>query len=91
MSRLAGENAVDQTFVQADTGMTAQRGKKRSQKLQYPGRTQYRESLRVTQVEHMSEVDCFDGEKMRSHTTDEEDLVNIHPVLDGRFKDIGRP
>lgn len=25
-----------------------------------------------------------------SRTTDEEDLLHIHPVLDGRFKDIGR-
>jgi len=60
----------------------------------------------------MSEVDCFDGERVRrkwgtqpedmdpekekgrgetgAHTTDEEDLLHIHPVLDGRFKDIGR-
>ena len=73
----------------------------------------YQENLSVAQVEHMSGVDCFDGEKMRrewgSHrvkeakakeetnqeeastcTTDEKDLLHIHPVLDGRFKDIGR-
>jgi len=71
----------------------------------------YQENLSVAQVEHMSEVDCFDGAKMRrewgtpqakegkegksqretgSRTTDEEDLLHIHPVLDGRFKDIAR-
>ena len=70
----------------------------------------YRENLSVAQVEHMSEVDCFDGEYMRrkwgaSRPEDEEeavhdetklsivdegDLPHIHPVLDGRFKDIGR-
>ncbi|KAF9644867.1 5'-nucleotidase [Thelephora ganbajun] len=85
----------------------------------------YRESLNITHVEHMSDVDCFDGEKMRrrwgatqpkemkkekawgatqvkemkekkvqdeagSRTVDEGDLLHIHPVLDGRFKDVGR-
>ena len=69
----------------------------------------YQESLGVAQVEHMSEVDCFDGAQMRrkwgaSHPGDakkerdptqsdpqgEADLLHIHPVLDGRFKDIGR-
>jgi hypothetical protein len=73
----------------------------------------YQENLSVTQVEHMSEVDCFDGEQMRkkwgapqpqggkkeveatrdeaeSSTAYEGDLLHIHPVLDGRFKDIAR-
>ena len=72
----------------------------------------YQENLSVTQVEHMSEVDCFDGEQMRkkwgapqpqgvkkevavrdktrSSVADEGDLLHIHPVLDGRFKDIAR-
>ena len=71
----------------------------------------YQANLSVTQVEHMSEVDCFDGETMRNkwgasrpgdgkeekgqggtnyRMTDEEDLLQIHPVLDGRFKDVGR-
>jgi len=70
----------------------------------------YQETLSVAQVEHMSDVDCFDGEKMRrewgapqaqeakegkgqdekSPHKNEEDLLNIHPVLDGRFNDIGR-
>ena len=71
----------------------------------------YQENLSIAQVEHMSEVDCFDGEKMRnewgahqikeagegksqdetsSRTTDEKDLLHIHPILDGRFKDVAR-
>lgn len=71
----------------------------------------YQETLSVAQVEHMSDVDCFDGEKMRrkwgapkakgakeekdqdetsSRVTDEDDLLLIHPVMDGRFKDVGR-
>ena len=70
----------------------------------------YQETLSVAQVEHMSDVDCFDGEKMRkewgsqtqeakegkgqnensSRSADEEDLLQIHPVLDGRLEDIGR-
>ena len=72
----------------------------------------YQDNLSVAQVEHMSEVDCFDGESMRkkwggpharevneggsqeksSPTTDdsEADLLQIHPVLDGRLRDIAR-
>ena len=70
----------------------------------------YQETLSVAQVEHMTDVDCFDGEKMRrewgapqaqeakegkgqdekSSHKDGEDLLRIHPVLDGRFNDIGR-
>jgi hypothetical protein len=73
----------------------------------------YQDNLSVTQVEHMSEVDCFDGEQVRRNwgtpqpkdtnsemgrgagetnlrTVDEDDLLQIHPTLDGRFKDSGR-
>lgn len=70
----------------------------------------YQETLSVAQVEHMSDVDCFDGEKMRREwgaqtqgaeeekgqgpkdpqSKDEEDLLHIVPVLDGRLTDIGR-
>ena len=128
MSRLAKENALSQTFMQADTEMIVQRERRRSQRLQNPGKMHwklaaslvvksirskrhYQETLSVAQVEHMSDVDVFDGEKMRrkwgaphaegakeekgqdeksSRTTDEDDLLLIHPVLDGRLKDIGR-
>lgn len=122
MSRLARENALSQGFMQAGTEAIVQRERRRSQRLQHPGKMHwklaaslviksirskrhYQESLSIPQVEHMSEVDCFDGEKMRkewgaphaeegrggrSHTTDEDDLLQIHPILDGRFKDVGR-
>jgi len=127
MSRLARENALSRTFMQAGTEVIVQRERKRSQRLQNPkmhwklaaslviksirSKRHYQENLSITQVEHMSEVDCFDGERMRrkwgttqakeakgedgqdgtrSRTADEDDLLQIHPVLDGRFKDIGR-
>jgi 5'-nucleotidase len=128
MSRLAKENALSQTFMQANTEAIVERERRRSQRLEHPGKMHwklaaslviksirskkhYQENLSVPQVEHMSEVDCFDGEKMRrewgasraeaaekeksqdeksSHPADEDDLLQIHPVLDGRFKDIGR-
>ena len=73
-------------------------------------RAHYRDQLRVSGREHMSEVDCFDGDKMRKGRFErakepesegemkqneelegaEEDLVIIHPVVDGRLKDEGR-
>ncbi|KAI8998871.1 Metallo-dependent phosphatase [Trametes punicea] len=73
-------------------------------------RGHYRDHLRVTGREHMSAVDCFDGDRMRKgefgvdqakearekeHENEElhgaeEDLVTIHPVVDGRLKDEGR-
>lgn len=127
MSRLARDNAASRTFIQADTEAIVQRERKRSQRLQNPkmhwklaaslviksirSKRHYQENLSITQVEHMSEVDCFDGEKMRrkwgapqaedageencqdergSRITDEDDLLQIHPVLDARFENIGR-
>ncbi|GJE86791.1 bifunctional metallophosphatase/5'-nucleotidase [Phanerochaete sordida] len=63
-------------------------------------RGHYRDHLRVAEQEHMSPVDCFDGGSVRrrghaeqaqeSVDVSEEDLVTIHPVVDGRFKDEGR-
>ncbi|KAF9642736.1 5'-nucleotidase [Thelephora ganbajun] len=128
MSRLERDNVPSQAFMQADTEAIVQREKRRSQRLQNPGKMHwklatslviksirskrhYQENLSITHVEHMSDVDCFDGEKMRrrwgatqaeemkeekvpnevgSRTADEGDLLHIHPVLDGRFKDVGR-
>ncbi|KAI0683632.1 Metallo-dependent phosphatase [Cytidiella melzeri] len=68
-------------------------------------RAHYKDSIHITTKEHMSDVDCFDGSKARASTHDqedaigeqvqnqqlgEEDLVIIHPVIDGRLKDEGR-
>ena len=71
----------------------------------------YQETLSVANGEHMSDVDCFDGDKMRKEwgapqpqgakggkgqdeesprSKDDDDLLNIHAVLDGRLNDIGR-
>lgn len=56
----------------------------------------YQDNMAIAHNEHMSDVDSFDGEKMRdgkSRSTDEtedNDLLVIHPVVDGRFKDVGR-
>ena len=127
MARLAREDTLSQAFMQPDTELIVQRERRRSQRLQSPkmhwklatalviksirSRRHYQENLSIAQVEHMSQVDCFDGEKMRrewgtphakktkeekgqeeisSGMTEEDDLLHIHPVLDGRFKDIGR-
>ncbi|KAI0362720.1 Metallo-dependent phosphatase [Trametes cingulata] len=71
-------------------------------------RGHYRDHLRVTGREHMSAVDCFDGDRMRKGDFGgdlakqgkeqeneelngaDEDLVTIHPIVDGRLKDEGR-
>jgi 5'-nucleotidase len=56
----------------------------------------YQDNMAISRHEHMSGVDSFDGEKMRggksSGGTDarDEDLLVIHPVVDGRLKDVGR-
>jgi len=68
-------------------------------------RAHYRDHIHVTQREHMSGVDTFDGKGVRTgairktwETTNqdedednEEDLPVIHPIVDGRLKDEGRP
>jgi hypothetical protein len=43
----------------------------------------------------MSNVDCFDGQSARSGAPGQvelgdEDLLVVHPVVDGRLKNIGR-
>ena len=65
-------------------------------------RAHYRDHIRITEQEHMSPVDCYDGSSVRktqphvqkdvkeSLDVSEDDLVTIHPVVDGRFKDEGR-
>lgn len=65
-------------------------------------RAHYKDHIRITEKEHMSTVDCFDGgsvrkrkphvqqEEQESLDVSEEDLATIHPVVDGRFKNEGR-
>ncbi|OCH95318.1 Metallo-dependent phosphatase [Obba rivulosa] len=67
-------------------------------------RAHYRELIGVAGREHMSGVDCVNGEVIRGAASrvgddtpeeepdvdTEEDLPTIHPVVDGRLKDEGR-
>jgi len=61
-------------------------------------RTHYQEHLNICNVESMSGVDPFDGEKIRGgqRTTEKQennevdDLLTISPEVDGRLKDEGR-
>ena len=65
----------------------------------------YADHIGVTEREHMSDVDCFDGASMRGAgpktesgqakeaveaNEAESDLLTIHPEVDGRLKDEGR-
>lgn len=60
----------------------------------------YRGPLSIAAREHMTDVDCFDGERIRGGQKaigagdvvkeDEEDLLVITPFADGRLKDVGR-
>ncbi|KAF8556890.1 Metallo-dependent phosphatase [Imleria badia] len=63
-------------------------------------RAHYQDHFNVTAREHMSGVDCYDGKKVRRgdggngkngpEKTYKEDLLVIHPVVDGRLKDVAR-
>ncbi|KAG6854980.1 hypothetical protein C0991_009803 [Blastosporella zonata] len=60
-------------------------------------RLHYQDQLTVCTTEHMSPVDAYDGQSVRigaipkkHHAIDEEDLIVIHPEIDGRLKNIAR-
>ncbi|KIK95849.1 hypothetical protein PAXRUDRAFT_826578 [Paxillus rubicundulus Ve08.2h10] len=63
-------------------------------------RGHYLDHINITAREHMSVVDCFNGMKVRRESNGNgknghgkrysEDLPVIHPVADGRFKDVAR-
>lgn len=59
-------------------------------------RAHYTDTIGITEREHMSPVDCFNGEFMRngkvggSSAEDDKDLLVIHPIVDGRLHDEGR-
>ncbi|KAG6379246.1 5'-nucleotidase [Boletus reticuloceps] len=63
-------------------------------------RMHYQDHFNITAREHMSGVDCYDGKKVRRGNEEDgkngheksykEDLLVIHPVVDGRFKDVAR-
>lgn len=57
----------------------------------------YQDTMAIAQKEHMSDVDTFDGDKMMRggkaggvQEEGDDDLLVIHPVIDGRMKDVGR-
>ena len=66
-------------------------------------RSHYKDNIHMSEKEHMSPVDCFDGSAFRKsyiapdqkkaevHDTSTDDLLVIHPVVDGRLRDEGRP
>jgi 5'-nucleotidase len=68
------------------------------QKVLKPSKRQACNSYHVASNEHMSNVDCVDGEKLRKgqgRQGDEENektsqLVVVSPHIDGRLQDIGR-
>lgn len=60
------------------------------------------EALRVSEREHMSDVDGVDGNKVRHmgdkkdkaavmRQAEEDDLFTVRPVFDGRLTDVARP
>lgn len=57
-----------------------------------------KDEINVSAREHMSGVDCFNGSKARKGSVngdekrdnEDEDMLVIHPVIDGRLKDEGR-
>ncbi|KZV84073.1 Metallo-dependent phosphatase [Exidia glandulosa HHB12029] len=57
-------------------------------------RNHVQDAFHVANREHMSNVDCYDGQAARSGTAHREqkgaDLITIHPVVDGRMKDVAR-
>lgn len=63
-------------------------------------RRRFREHIHITSKEHMSEVDCFDGAKQRagepqdegdtSGKPSDEDLLVVHPWVDGRLRDVAQ-
>ena len=60
--------------------------------------THYKDHINISTKEDMNCVDCFDGVKARKGSVGDmievnennEDLLVIHPVVDGRLKDEGR-
>lgn len=62
-------------------------------------RVHYQDHFNITAREHMSSVDCYDGKKVRKGSGGNggdgqektyEDLLVIHPVVDGRLHDVAR-
>jgi len=58
----------------------------------------YRNQYNVSNCQHLSVVDAFNGGEVRKGRfgqqkeldSEEEDILVISPMIDGRFKDVGR-
>jgi 5'-nucleotidase len=58
----------------------------------------YRDQISITHKEDMSSVDCFDGARLRAggspvqdgakSNEQDEDMITIHPIVDGRLKNV---
>jgi 5'-nucleotidase len=73
----------------------AQRWKNAADRVRSTSHGHYRDQLRVSGWEHMSEVDCFDGGKARTGKSGavalaDDDLITVSPVVDSRLKDLAR-
>ncbi|KAG6910928.1 hypothetical protein DXG01_006611 [Tephrocybe rancida] len=61
-------------------------------------RLHYQDQLTVCTTEHMTPVDAYDGQSVRRgddvqkkhYMFNEEDMIIIHPEIDGRLKNLGR-
>ena len=66
----------------------------------FRSRVHYQDHFNITARENMSGVDCYDGKKVRQgnegngknghEKTHDSDLLVVHPVVDGRLKDVAR-
>ncbi|KAH7107747.1 Metallo-dependent phosphatase [Auriculariales sp. MPI-PUGE-AT-0066] len=57
-------------------------------------RRHIRDASSIANREHMSDFDCFDGQAARTGKVAEKrspvEVITIHPVVDGRLKDVAR-
>ncbi|KAG5718664.1 Trifunctional nucleotide phosphoesterase protein YfkN [Termitomyces sp. T112] len=60
-------------------------------------RLHYQDQLSICTTEHMSPVDAYDGQSIRREgqtrkrwTFNEEEMITVHPEIDGRLKDIAK-
>lgn len=71
-----------------------ERWKHAAAKVLHAHRRHIKDALHVANHEHMSRVDCYDGQAARSGTTPncqaDNNLITIHPVVDGRLRDRAR-
>ena len=84
---------------ESDHSVAIERWKKAVSSVLHSSRSRkhFQDRIHITSKEHMAVVDCFDGAKQRAGEPQdasnimggpsEEDLLVVHPVVDGRLKD----